>query len=95
MPTIEIKSFFYDLIHCKDKILSNFDKWDEKYSEDERGALVAGIRESKDADLINLLINIQRLASGYEQIKALMDAAEQKDVDEAMSDDEEDEDDDD
>ena len=95
MPTIEIQSFFYDLIHCKDKILSNFDKWDEKYSEDERGALVAGIRESKDADLINLLINIQRLASGYEQIKELMDAAEQKDVDEAMSDEEEDEDDDD
>ena len=88
MPNIEIQSFFYDLIHCKDKILSNFDKWDEKYAEDERGPLVAGIRECGDADLINLLINIQRLASGYEQINELMNAAEQKQVDEAMSDDE-------
>ena len=95
MPKIEIQSFFYDLIHCKDKILSNFDKWDEKYTDDERGPLVAGIRECGDADLVNLLINIQRLASGYEQIKELMDAAEQKEVDEAMSDDEDDEDDDD
>ena len=94
MTKIEVRHFFYDLIHCKDKILSNFDKWDEKYSEDERGALVAGIRESKDADLINLLINIQRLASGYEQIKELMVAAEQKEVDEAMSDDEDDDDED-
>ena len=88
MPNIEIQSFFYDLIHCKDKILSIFDKWDEKYAEDERGPLVAGIRECGDADLINLLINIQRLASGYEQINELMNAAEQKQVDEAMSDDE-------
>ncbi|SVB10045.1 uncharacterized protein METZ01_LOCUS162899, partial [marine metagenome] len=24
MPSIEIQSFFYDLIHCKNKILSNF-----------------------------------------------------------------------
>ena len=95
MPKIEIQSFFYDLIHCKNKILSNFDKWDEKYAEDERGSLVAGIRECGDADLVNLLINIQRLASGYEQIKELMDAAEQKDVDEAMSDDEDDDDEDD
>ena len=94
MTKIEIRSFFYDLIHCKDKILSKFDKWDEKYAEDERGPLVAGIRECKDADLVNLLINMQRLASGYEQIKELMDAAEQKEVDEAMSDDEDDDDDD-
>ena len=93
MPSIEIQSFFYDLIHCKNKILSNFEKWDEKYEEDERGPLVAGIRECKDAELINLLINIQRLASGYEQIKELMDAAEQKDVDDAMIDDEDDDDD--
>ncbi|HJO57522.1 MAG TPA: hypothetical protein QF772_04800 [Nitrospinaceae bacterium] len=83
------------MIHCKNKILSTFDKWDEKYEDDERGALVAGIRECEDADLINVLINIQRLASGYEQIKELMDAAEQQEVDEAMSDDEEDDDDDD
>ena len=95
MPNIEIQSFFYDLIHCKNKILSNFDKWDEKYADDERGPLVAGMRECGDADLINLLINIQRLASGYEQINELMNAAEQKQVDEAMSDDEDDEDDDD
>ncbi|MBJ79031.1 MAG: hypothetical protein QGI90_04140 [Nitrospinaceae bacterium] len=95
MAKIEVESFFYDLIHCKNKILSTFDKWDEKYEDDERGALVAGIRECEDADLINVLINIQRLASGYEQIKELMDAAEQQEVDEAMSDDEEDDDDDD
>ena len=95
MTKIEIQSFFYDLIHCKDKILSKFDKWDEKYAEDERGPLVAGIRECKDADLVNLLINVQRLASGYEQIKELMDAAEQKEVDEAMFDDEDDDDEDD
>ena len=95
MPNIEIQSFFYDLIHCKDKILSIFEKWDGKYEEDERGPLVAGIRECPDAELINLLINIQHLASGYEQIKELMDAAEQKDVDDAMSDDEDDDEDDD
>ena len=92
MAKIEVESFFYDLIHCKNKILSTFDKWDEKYEDDERGALVAGIRECEDADLINVLINIQRLASGYEKIKELMDAAEQQEVDEAMSDDEEDDD---
>ena len=87
MPKIEIKTFFYDLIHCKDKILSSFDKWDEKYDEDERGALVAGIRECEDQELITLLVNIQKLASGYEQIKELMDKAEQDEVDAAMEDD--------
>ena len=84
MPKIEIKTFFYDLIHCKDKILSSFDKWDEKYEEDERGSLVAGIRECEDQELITLLVNIQKLAAGYEQIKELMDQAEQEQVDEAM-----------
>ena len=84
MPKVEIESFFYDLIHCKDKILSSFDKWDEKYEEDERGSLVAGIRECKDQELITLLVNIQKLAAGYEQIKELMDQAEQEQVDEAM-----------
>ena len=59
MPKIEIQSFFYDLIHCKNKILSVFDKWDKKYDEDERGALVAGIRDCPDAELITLLVNIQ------------------------------------
>ena len=87
MPKVEIESFFYDLIHCKDKILSSFDKWDEKYEEDERGSLVAGIRECEDQELITLLVNIQKLAAGYEQIKELMDQAEQEQVDEAMDDD--------
>ena len=94
MPSIEIQSFFYDLIHCKDKILSTFEGWDETYNEDERGSLVAGIRECSDADLINLLINIQRMATGYEQIKELVDEAEQKEVDAAMADDEDDDEDD-
>ena len=44
--------------------MAAFDKWDEKYEEDERGALVAGIRECKDAELINMLMNIQKLAAG-------------------------------
>ena len=64
-----------------------FEKWDEKYDEDERGALVAGIRECKDAELINMLMNIQKLAAGYDQIKELMDKAEQDEVDAAMEDD--------
>ncbi|MBM15009.1 MAG: hypothetical protein CMH75_02810 [Nitrospina sp.] len=87
MPKIEIESFFYDLIHCKDKILATFDKWDTKYDNDERGALVAGIRECPDPELITLLMNIQKLASGYEQIKDLMDRAEQEEVDAALEDD--------
>lgn len=95
MANIEIKSFFYDLIHCKEKILSVFNEWDEKFGEDERGPLVAGIRECPDNKLINLLINIQRMAAGYEQIKELMDAAEQKEVDASIEDDDEDDDDDD
>ncbi|MBC8288182.1 MAG: hypothetical protein H8E42_11975 [Nitrospinae bacterium] len=84
MPKIEIQSFFYDLIHCKNKILSVFEKWDKKYDEDERGALVAGIRDCPDAELITLLVNIQKLATGYEQIKELVDKAEQEQVDEAF-----------
>ncbi len=87
MPKIDIQSFFYDLLHCKEKILSTFEKWDKKYDEDERGPLVAGIRECKDAELITLLINIQKLAAGYQQIKDLMDQAEQDQVDAAMEDD--------
>ena len=87
MPKIEIKTFFYDLIHCKDKIFETFDKWDKKYDEDERGPLVAGMRECEDAELITLLMNIQKLAAGYEQIKELMDQAEQEQVDEAIDDD--------
>jgi hypothetical protein len=93
MPKIEIQSFFYDLIHCKNKILSVFDKWDEKYEEDERGSLVAGMRECKDAELINLLMNIQKLAMGYEQIKVLIDQAEQDQVDEAFVEDDPDDED--
>ena len=87
MPKIEIQSFFYDLLHCKNKILATFDKWDEKYDEDERGALVAGIQECENPELITLLMNIQKLAAGYEQIKELMDKAEQDEVDAAMEDD--------
>ena len=81
MAKIEIQTFFYDLIHCKNKINSTFEKWDKKYEEDERGPLVAGMRECPDAELITLLINIQKLAAGYEQIKELMDKAEQEQVD--------------
>jgi len=92
MAKIEIQSFFYDLIHCKDKILTTFDEWDEKYDDDERGALVAGMRETPDEKLITLLVNIQRLAMGYEKIKELIDQAEQAEVDESMT--EEDDDDD-
>ena len=93
MPKIEIQSFFYDLIHCKNKILATFEKWDTKYDEDERGALVAGMRECKDAELITLLVNIQKLASGYEQIKELIDKAEQEQVDEAFVEDDPDDED--
>ena len=93
MAKIEVQSFFYDLLHCKDKILTTFDEWDGKYEEDERGALVAGIREAPVAQLITLLVNIQKLARGYEQIKELIDQAEQAEVDAAMSEDDDDEDD--
>ena len=93
MPKIEIQSFFYDLIHCKDKILSVFEKWDKKYDEDERGALIAGIRDCPDAELITLLVNIQKLATGYEQIKDLMDQAEQEQVEEALAEDDPDDED--
>ncbi len=84
MPKIEVQSFFYDLFHCKDKILSTFDRWDEKYGDDERGALVAGMRETPDTELVTLLINIQRLATGYEQIKQMIDEAEQAEVEEMI-----------
>jgi hypothetical protein len=93
MPSIEIQSFFYDLIHCKDKVLTVFNQWDEKYDTDERGPLVAGMRECPDAELITLLVNIQRLASGYEKIQGLIAEAEQAEVEDAMT--EEDDDDDD
>lgn len=91
MAKIEVQSYFYDLLHCKDKILTTFDKWDEKYGDDERGALVAGIRECEDTELITLLVNIQKLAAGYEKIKEQIDAAEQAIVDEAMEEEDEDE----
>ena len=93
MPKIEIQTFFYDLIHCKNKILSTFEKWDKKYDEDERGSLVAGIRDCPDAELITLLVNIQKLAAGYEQIKELVDKAEQDQVDEAFVEDDPDDED--
>ncbi len=94
MPKIEVQSFFYDLIHCKDKILTVFDEFDEEYGEDERGSLVAGIKEMEDGKLVNLLVNIQRMAQGYEQIKELMDAAEDAELQASLEDDEDDDDDD-
>ena len=93
MPKIEIQTFFYDLIHCKNKILSTFEKWDKKYDEDERGSLVAGMRDCPDTELITLLVNIQKLASGYERIKELVDKAEQDQVDEAFVEDDPDDED--
>ena len=93
MPKIEIQTFFYDLIHCKNKILSVFEKWDKKYDDDERGSLVAGIRDCPDTELITLLVNIQKLATGYEQIKDLVDKAEQDQVDEAFVEDDPDDED--
>ena len=94
MPKIEVQSFFYDLIHCKDKILTVFDEFDEEYGEDERGSLVAGIKEMEDGKLVNLLVNIQRMAQGYEQLKELMDAAEDAELQASLEDDEDDDDDD-
>jgi len=95
MAKIEIQSFFFDLLHCKDKILDEFDKFDEKFGDDDRGSLVAGIKEMGNADLITLLINIQRMAKGYEQIKELMDAAEEAELQKTLEEEEDDDDDDD
>jgi hypothetical protein len=92
MAKIEIRSFFFDLLHCKDKIISIFDGFDEKYGDDERGSLVAGIREMGDADLVNLLINVQRMATGYEEIKELMDAAEEEELQKTLEEDDDDDD---
>lgn len=94
MPKIEIQSFFYDLIHCKDKINSIFSKWDELYENDERGALVAGVRESPEEEVVSFLMSVQRLAAGYEHIQELVAKAEQADVDAALADDDEDKEDD-
>ncbi len=95
MSKIEVQSFFYDLLHCKDKILSVFNEFDEQYEEDERGSLVAGIKEMEDSKLVTLLVNIQKMAQGYEQIKELMDAAEEEELQASLADDEDDDDDDD
>lgn len=94
MAYIEVQSFFYDLIHCKEKILTVFSEWDDQFGDDERGALVAGIRDCKDDKLINLLINIQRMAAGYEQIKTLIDEAEQAELEDSLDDDDDDDDED-
>ena len=93
MLKIEVRHFFYDLIHCKDKILAAFEKWDKQYEEDPRGALVAGIQDSEHEELISLLITIQRLASGFQEIQEMINEAEQKQVDDDLEDDEDDEDD--
>ena len=98
MLKIEVRHFFYDLIHCKDKVLAAFDKWDKQHDEDPRGALVAGIQDSEPEELISLLITIQRLALGFQEIQDMINEAEQKRVDDDLEDDddlEEDEDDDD
>jgi len=95
MANIEVESFFYDLFHCKDKILESFDEWDEKYDNDERGALVAGIRDCPDSQLIPFLMNVQKLAAGYARIQEKIQAAEQAEVDAELEDDEDDDDDDD
>jgi len=95
MSKIEVQSFFYDLIHCKDKILSVFNEFDEQYEEDERGSLVAGIKEMEDVKLVTLLVNIQKMAQGFEQIKELMDAAEDAELQASLADDEDDDDEDD
>ncbi len=94
MSKIEVQTYFYDLIHCKDKILSAFDEFDEQYGEDERGSLVAGIKEMEDSKLVTLLINIQKMAQGFEQIKELMDAAEEEELQASLVDDEDEDDDD-
>ena len=90
MAKIEVSSIFFDMIHYKDKVKTVFAAWDEKYGDDERGALVAGIKEAPDSELINLLINIQHLADGYEKIQELMTEAEQREVEEAMKEDDDD-----
>ncbi len=95
MAKIEIQSFFFDLLHCKDKILEAFDQFDEKFGDDDRGSLVAGIKEMGNADLITLLINIQRMATGYEQMKELMDAAEEEELQKSLVEEDDDDDDDD
>ena len=91
MPSIEIESFFYDLFHCKDKLLESFDEWDKKYGEDERGALVAGIQEYPNDKLITFLMNVQKMATGYVRIQEMISAAEQAEVDAEMEEDDEDE----
>lgn len=92
---IEVKHFFYDLFHCKDKILAAFDQWDEKYENDERGPLVAGIQESSPEELVTLLITIQKMASGYQEIQDMISAAEDDELKGFMEDDEEEDDEDD
>ena len=96
MTKIEVRHFFYDLIHCKDKILAAFENWDQKYDDDPRGALVAGIQDTAPEELVSFLITIQRLASGFQEIQEMITEAEQKQVEEDLGDedDEDDEDDD-
>lgn len=93
MLKIEVRHFFYDLIHCKDKILSAFDQWDEKYPDDPRGPLVAGIQESDPGDLVSLLITIQKMALGFQDIQDLITEAEQAQVAADMEDDDDEDDD--
>ena len=93
MASIKIESFFYDLFHCKDKLLESLNEWDEKFSDDERGALVAGIHECPDDKLIPFLMNVQKLVAGYERIQEMINTAEQAEVDAELDEDDDDEDD--
>ena len=95
MTKIEVRHFFYDLIHCKDKILAAFDKWDQKYDDDPRGALVAGVQDTDHEELVSFLITVQRLASGFQEIQEMITEAEQKQVDDELNDDDDDDDDED
>ena len=49
----------------------------------------------EDGKMVNLLVNIQRMAQGFEQIKELMDAAEDAELQASLIDDEDDDDEDD
>ena len=83
------------MFHCKDKILAAFDSWDEKYENDERGPLVAGIQESSPQELVTLLITIQKMASGYQEIQDMISTAEDDELKGFMEDEEEEDEDDD
>ena len=73
--------------------------WDregnEKYEDDERGPLVAGIHEASTQELVTLLITIQKMASGYQEIQDMIATAEDDELKGFMDDEEEEDEDDD